>query len=63
VRTTCCLRDIDRDYETFNSMDMWMWSERLPSGVQEGHEATLCIKVLRIGKDLEQRGGAGLKEQ
>jgi hypothetical protein len=40
-----------------------MWSERLSPGVQDGQEASVCAKVLRIGKDLEQCGGAGLKEQ
>jgi hypothetical protein len=31
--------------------------------VEDGQEASLCAKVLRIGKDLEQCGGTGLKEQ
>jgi hypothetical protein len=40
-----------------------VWSERLPPGVQDGHEARLCTKVLRIGKDLEHCGGTGFEEQ
>ena len=40
-----------------------MWSERLSPGVQDGQEASLCAQVLGIGKDLEQCGGTGFKEQ
>jgi hypothetical protein len=46
-----------------HAVDVRMWSERLSPGVQDGQEASLCAEVLRIGKDLELRGGAGLKEQ
>jgi hypothetical protein len=45
-----------------HAVDMRMWSERLSPCVQDGQEARVCAKVLRIGKDLEQRGGAGFKE-
>jgi hypothetical protein len=40
-----------------------MWSQRLSPGVQDGQKASLGAKVLRIGRDLEQCGGTGLKEQ
>jgi len=31
--------------------------------VLDGQEASLCAQVLRIGKDIEQCGDTGIKEQ
>jgi hypothetical protein len=55
--------DLPRVLAGHHAVDVRMWSERLSPGVQDGQEASVCAKVLRIGKDLEQCGGAGLKEQ
>ena len=46
-----------------HAVDVRMWSECLSPGVQDGQEASLCAKMLRIGRDIEQRGSTGLKEQ
>src|ERR1700722_8792340 len=46
-----------------HAVDVRMRCEGLSPGVQDGQEASVCAKVLGIGKDLEQRGGAGFKEQ
>ena len=46
-----------------HAVDVRMWSQRLSPSVQDGQEASLCAQVLGIGKDLEQCGGTGLKEQ
>jgi hypothetical protein len=40
-----------------------MWSECLSPGVQDGQEAKLCVEMLRIGSDVEQRGGTGFEQQ
>ena len=46
-----------------HAVDVRMWSQRLSPGVEDGQEASLGAKVLRIGRDLEQCGSTGLKEQ
>ena len=46
-----------------HAVDVRMWSQRLSPGVEDGQEASLYAKMLRIGGDLEQCGSTGLKEQ
>src|ERR1700678_3688669 len=46
-----------------HAVDVRMRGECLSPGVQDGQEASLGAKMLRIGGDLEQCGSTGLKEQ
>ena len=46
-----------------DTMDVRMRLECLSPGMQDGQEAETGAKMLRVGRDLEQCGGAGLEQQ
>ena len=46
-----------------HAVDMRMMLEILSPGVQHAEEADLCAEMLRIGGDLQQRGGAGAEQE